>query len=237
MPQQRDLNGRVVAVIGATGGLGSALVTALRSRGTQVIEVSRAGHADISADVHADLRDAGAGDALVEYATATHGRLDGVVVAAGIVAFGDLADTSDIAVEELLLTNTMGPIWLAKRVEPLLADSAGFFVNISGVVAETPMPGMVAYSASKAAAAASMSALAKEWRRRKILVVDARPPHTETGLASRPLEGTAPSMPDGLSPESVAERIVDAIVAGEREISGSDFGGSDTASADRSAHR
>ena len=175
------------------------------------------------ADVQLDVRDSTAGDELITYVKSAHHRLDGVVIAAGIVAFGDLVDTDDVTIEELLLTNTMGPLWLAKRVAPMLEQSHGFFVNVSGVVAETPMPAMAAYSASKAAASAATLALAKEWRRKKIRVIDARPPHTETGLATRPLEGAAPKMPEGLPPDVVAERIIDAIVSGERELSGADF--------------
>jgi len=220
MAKQRDLTDRVVAVVGATGGLGSPLCDALRSRGATVITVGRSGRTDVTLD----LRNCDAGTALTEFARSSHGRLDGVVVAAGIVAFGDVADTADVTVEELMMTNAMGPIWLANRVGAALADSEGFFVNVSGVVAETPMPGMAAYSASKAAAHAAVLALAKEWRRNKVLVVDARPPHTETGLATRPLAGSAPQMPEGLSPASVAERIVQGIVDGERELSGADFG-------------
>lgn len=219
MPKQRDLTDRVVAVIGAMGGLGSPLCEALRSRGATVITVGRSGGTDVTLD----LRDCDAGDVLVEHAMSTHGRLDGVVVAAGIVAFGDVTDTDDVTVEELMLTNAMGPIWLANRIGASLAESRGFFVNVSGVVAEKPTPGMAAYSASKAAAHAAVLAVAKEWRKRKVLVIDARPPHTETGLATRPLAGSAPQMPEGLSPASVAERIVQGIVDGERELSGADF--------------
>jgi NAD(P)-dependent dehydrogenase (short-subunit alcohol dehydrogenase family) len=62
-----------------------------------------------------------------------------------------LTDTDDVVLEELFLTNVLGPLWLIKRVVPALAMTRGFFVNISAVVAETPMPGMVAYPASKAA--------------------------------------------------------------------------------------
>jgi len=77
---------------------------------------------------------------------------------------------------------------------------------------------MAAYSASKAAAWAAMTAAARELRRRRIDVIDARPPHTETGLATRPLAGTAPKMPEGLMPDVVAARIVTAVVAGERDL-------------------
>jgi len=215
-----EFNEQVVVVVGGTGGLGRPITEELRRRGATVVTANRSG----DADVQLDLRDSTAGETLVDHLKSAHHRLDGVVVAAGIVAFGDLVDTDDVTIEELLMTNVMGPLWLAKRVAPMLQESQGFFLNISGVVAETPMPAMAAYSASKAAASAATLALTKEWRRKKIRVIDARPPHTETGLATRPLDGTAPKMPEGLAPEVVAERIVDAIVNGERELSGSDFG-------------
>ena len=202
----RTLDGAVVAVVG-TGGLGRALATALAAHGATVVVAGRSG----AVDVRVDLTDADAGAALVEHVTRTHGRLDGVVIAAGVVAFGELADTEDVVVEELLLTNAMGPLWLAKRVMPALRESRGFLVNISGMVAATPMPGMAAYSASKAAAAAG-------------LVCDVQPPHTETGLATRPLAGTAPRLPQGLEPEAVAERIVAAIEADQPLVSSTDFG-------------
>ncbi len=215
----RTLDGAVVAVVG-TGGLGRALATALAAHGATVVVAGRSG----AVDVPLDLTDADAGATLVEHVTRTHGRLDGVVIAAGVVAFGELADTEDAVVEELLLTNAMGPLWLAKRVLPALRESRGFLVNISGMVAATPMPGMAAYSASKAAAAAGLAALRKELRRAGVLVCDVQPPHTETGLATRPLAGTAPRLPQGLEPEVVAERIVAAIEADQPLVSSTDFG-------------
>jgi cyclic-di-GMP-binding biofilm dispersal mediator protein len=217
----RDLNGAVVAVVGATGGLGRQLVTVLAGRGATVVRCNRSGGPD--SDVTIDLRDSRAGDQLVEYVPATHGRLDGVVVAAGIVAFGDLVDTDDVVIEELFLTNAMGPMWLAKHVAPALRESQGFFVNLSGVVAESPMPGMAAYSASKAAAAAATEAIRREFRRMKVAVIDVRPPHTETGLATRPLAGEAPKMPTGLEPAAVAERVVAAIEQGDTTVASTDF--------------
>jgi cyclic-di-GMP-binding biofilm dispersal mediator protein len=217
----RNLSGAVVAVVGANGGLGREITMALVRRGAAVVRCTRSGGPD--SDVTIDLRDARAGDALLEHVLATHGRLDGVVVAAGIVAFGDLVDTDDVVIEELFLTNAMGPMWLAKRVAPALQASQGFFVNLSGVVAETPMPGMAAYSASKAAAAAATEAIRREFRRMKVTVIDIRPPHTETGLATRPLAGDAPKMPTGLEPAAVAERIVVAIEQGDASVASTDF--------------
>jgi cyclic-di-GMP-binding biofilm dispersal mediator protein len=217
----RELNGAVVAVVGATGGLGSALCDALAGRGATVVRVNRSGGE--GSDLAIDLRDTAAGDALVAFVSERHGRLDGVVVAAGIVAFSDLVDTDDVVIEELFLTNTLGPMWLAKRVLPALRETGGFFVNFSGVVAEAPMPGMAAYSASKAAASAATEAIRREFRRVKVTVIDARPPHTETGVAQRPLAGSAPKMPAGLAPATVAERVVVAIERGDTVVASADF--------------
>lgn len=54
-------------------------------------------------------------------------------------------------------------------------------------------------------------------------VIDIRPPHTETGLADRPLAGTAPSLPEGLDPDVVARTIVEAIASGARELPSNAF--------------
>lgn len=218
----RDLSGTVVAVIGATGGLGRPLVDSLRRRGATVVTVGREGSA-AAVDVAIDIRDVDAGDIVVSNVLASHGRLDGVINATGIVAFGDLVDTDDVVIEELFLTNVVGPLWLMRRLARVLAESRGFVVNISGVIAEAPVPGMAAYAASKAALAGAATALRRELRRRGVDVIDARPPHTETGLATRPLAGSAPRMPQGLDPAAVAERIVAAVEAGETDLPSASF--------------
>ena len=215
----RSLAGRIVAVVGATGVLGGEIARVLTGRGATVVRAGRSG----DVDVVVDLAHAEAGDALVAYARERFGRLDGVVVAAGAVAFGALADTGDDVVEELFLTNALGPLWLSRHVTPALVESRGFLVHLSGVVAAQPMPGMVAYSASKAALAAGLAALAREVRRAGVLVCDAQPPHTETGLATRPLAGVAPSMPRGLDAAVVAERVVAAIEREETRVLAADF--------------
>ena len=217
----RNIQGMVVGLVGATGGLGVEIASVLESRGALVVRASRSVGAGV--DVVVDLRDAESGADLVAAAMSAHGRLDAVINAAGIVAFGNLVDTDDVVIEELFLTNAMGPMWLAKQAASALVDSKGVFVNISGVVADDPMPGMAAYSASKAAAAAALESIRREFRRSKVHVCDVRPPHTETGLATRPLAGVAPKMPEGLSPRVVAERIVAAMEADEAVVTAEQF--------------
>ena len=93
------------------------------------------------------------------------------VLSAPLALSGRVVDTDGVVIEELFLTNAMGPMWLAKRVAPTLQKSQGFFVNLSGVVAETPMPGMAAYSASKAAAAAATEAIRREFRQHRFEIL------------------------------------------------------------------
>lgn len=121
------------------------------------------------------------------------------------------------------MTNVIGPLWMIRRVAPALAETGGFVCNLSAVVAEQPLPGMGAYAASKAALTAADRALVRELRRMKVSVIDVRPPHTETGLATRPLSGEAPRLPQGLEPETVARRVVDAIADGRPELAAADF--------------
>ena len=225
----RSLSDAVVAVVGASGGLGTPVARKLAEQGARVILAGR--HIerlntvgiDNAVVVELDVRSPEAGDAVVAAARDRFGRLDGLVNAAGIVAFGTLAETDDDVIEELFLTNVIGPLWLIKRVTPLLAESSGFLVNLSAVVAEQPMANMAAYSATKAALTAADRALTRELRRAGIQVCDVRPPHTETGLAQRPLAGTAPAMRDGLSPELVATCIVEAIISGTNELPSESF--------------
>jgi cyclic-di-GMP-binding biofilm dispersal mediator protein len=63
-----------------------------------------------------------------------------------------------------------------------------------------------------------MAVAAREFRTKKINVLDIRAPHTETGLVTRALFGSAPKMPQGLEPSFVANRILSAISSGEKDL-------------------
>jgi len=220
----RTIAGAHYVVVGATGVLGRHVAARLAARGARVSAVvrdhTRLDGASVSQYALADVTDVAA----LRAALAAVAPYDGVVNAAGIVAFGPLAELDDATLRRVMEVNAIAPIVMLREASAHLTDG-GCFVQISGVVATAPVGGMAAYSASKAAAWAAMQAAARELRRRGIDVVDARPPHTETGLAGRAIAGTAPRMPQGLAPEAVAERIVAAIEAGERDLPTEAFAG------------
>jgi len=213
----RTLAGSHVVVVGATGVLGARIAAHFAEAGARVSAVvrnhERLDGASVSQYALAEVTD----HAALKMAFASVAPFDGVVNATGVVAFGSVADLDDVTLAQLFAVNAIAPIVMLRESSPHITDG-GFFVNLSGVVATQPVAGMAAYSASKAAAWAAMTAAARELRRRRIDVIDARPPHTETGLATRPLAGTAPKMPEGLMPDAVAARIVTAVATGERDL-------------------
>lgn len=221
---ERSLHSNVVLVAGGTGVLGSLIAEELDRRGARLVIGGR--NPDRLNSVTAKLSDAVSCDldfldvASVERAIALtierFGRLDGLVNAAGVVAFGPLEELNGETLRDLLTVDLVGPLDLIRAALPHL--DAGFVVNLPGVVAEQPVGNMAAYSAAKAGLCAASVALNRELRRRRITILDARPPHTETGLAGRAISGTAPSFPEGLPPARVAHRIVEGIVAGERQL-------------------
>jgi len=216
----RELGGKHVVVVGATGVLGARIAAHLAAAGARVSAIvrdhTRLDGASVFQYALADVTDSGALQ-LAFVSVAIAAPIDGVVNATGVVAFGGIGELDDTTLAKLFAVNATAPIVMLRESATLLADG-GFFLNISGVVATQPVAGMAAYSASKAAAWAAMSAVARELRRRQIDVIDARPPHTETGLATRAIAGVAPKMPVGLTPDAVAARIVAAIIAGERDL-------------------
>lgn len=221
-----DLAGKNILVVGATGALGSRIARRLVAAGASVVltgtDRARLEALDVAGPRFVvDLADGA--DAVVELASEAVGGIDGVVVAAGVVAFGPAGELEPATVAQLFAVNATGPIVLIASALPLLAESAAegrapFVITISGVVAESPAAGLAAYSASKGALAAFVRAASREARRAGIRLIDARPGHTETGLATRAIAGTAPAFPAGLDPDAVADRIVAAIAGDEKDL-------------------
>ncbi len=225
-----DPSGKHYLVVGATGGLGSAISQELAGAGAELTVSGRDPHKlaalartlgpAVVGTIEADLADPAAPARL---ATAAQQRpIDGLILAAGVVAFGPLTELDDDDLDQLFLINTLGPIRVVRALVPYLGEGSTL-VSLSAVVAESPTAGMAAYSASKAALSGFDKAMALELRRAGVRVIDVRPPHTETGLATRPIAGDPPRLPAGKQPAEVARRIVRAIVDDEKDVPASAF--------------
>ncbi len=220
-----ELKDARILVIGATGVLGGRLTERLAARGARLVVTGRNTErlAAVGEEVGAvhqialDLLDVDAVEAAVDQSAERLEGLDALVVASGVAAFGTARQESDEVIEELFAVNTLGPIAAVRAALPHFGDRGAIAV-LTAILADMPTAGMAAYSASKAATSAYLTAIRRELRRDSITVLDARPPHMETGLADRPLAGEAPRMPPGHDIDEVVELIVTGLVDGRSEL-------------------
>jgi short-subunit dehydrogenase len=224
-----DISGKTFLVCGASGALGSELVVQLRAKGATVLGTASNNEsaAKIPAGVEVrlllDYTKPESIKTLTDYLAAST-EIDGIINASGVVAFGDAIETSPETVSKLFAINALGPIQLLSALAPVLAKKEqSVVVNLTGVVAETALPSIASYSASKFAINGFLQAVAREWRRAGTNVISARPGHTETGLADRAIAGTAPKFPAGKTATEVAARIIQAIEADEKDLPASSF--------------
>lgn len=227
-------SGKSVLVVGASGVFGSEFSSQLMAAGAIVAgtaknaESSQRLRADLTARLLVDLELPSSISALTNYLNSLPTPIDGVILASGLVAFGSVFDTPSEITNRLMQVNALGQIQLIRELLPKLQESAEagrspFVLSLSGVISEKPMAGLASYTASKTALHGYSLAAAKEFRKLEISWVDARPGHTETGLAGRAIYGSAPNFGKGLAPEVVVERILRGIQNSETDFPSSSF--------------
>jgi short-subunit dehydrogenase len=220
-----DLPGARALVAGATGVLGGAIARALHGEGARVALAGRdperlaalARELGGAPALSFDALDLGRCAAVVGEAVDALGGLDLLVVAIGVAAFGPGEREDDALVAQLLAVDTVAPMALVRAALPHLGAGGGVAV-LTAILADHPTAGMAAYSASKAALSAWLTALRPEQRRRGVAVFDIRPPHVETGLAGRAIAGEAPPMKAGATVDGLVGLIVEGIRSGKREL-------------------
>jgi len=190
--------GKAIAVTGASRGIGAAIAAELARRGHTVGCLSRKG-AGIEEGALADELRARCIDIVcdidredsIRAALATFvgkaGRLDGLVNNAGRLYEGRSEDCSTADFEAVLHTNLVGTFVMCREAYPhLVANGGGLIVNIGSFFDRIGARYTAAYGASKAGIGALTRALAVEWARKKIRLIDVAPGVTATEL-NRPM--------------------------------------------------
>lgn len=163
---------------------------------------------------------------LTDYLLDANTPINGIINAAGIVGFAKAAETSPQDSAKLMQINNLGPAAIISALHPLLVldkETESFVAAFTGVVSEKVFPGMSSYTVSKTAHASYLATITQEFRRDKIQVTDAKPGHTETGLASRAIFGTAPAFPEGMSASHVVTVLLNGIKEGKPIIASAEF--------------
>lgn len=158
MAGAKDLRGQVVAVLGATGVLGSHIARALFGRGASLILSGRSEaklrslRAEIpdSHTVPGDLRQAGT-RRLLEAAAVSAGHLDGVAVSLGEADYRALAALDEDRIREIIEVNLLLPVLAVRALlPPLIRRQAGSIVLVSSEWGLFPAAGEVPYATAKA---------------------------------------------------------------------------------------
>ena len=142
-----DLKEKVILVTGAAGAIGSAVVTAIRQAGGTVIATDLAAGKGIDAAL--DVTAEAGWQRLAAELERQHGRLDGLVNAAGIAAVGSIEKTDFASWRRVLSVNLDGTFLGCKHMFALLRKRGGSIVNLSSVLGLVGSANLPAYSASK----------------------------------------------------------------------------------------
>jgi 3-oxoacyl-[acyl-carrier protein] reductase len=218
--QTRDLTGTVVAITGASSGIGRAAARMLSAAGARVALSARRPDrlddlvAELGADravaVPGDVRSATDNQRLVDTAVARFGRLDSLVANAGIGAYGGILDHSDDELVEMIETNFTGTVWSVRAAVPaMLAAGGGDVVIISSVAGLRGGADEAVYAATKFAQVGLGGAIDRELREKGIRVSTICPAgvHTEFAIGRGRTEGD-PWLDEVLRPEDVAAAVV-----------------------------
>lgn len=223
--EEGALAGRVVAITGASAGIGLACAERFAKAGASVALSGRradrldAAVAAITAAggramaVPGDVTREDDNQALVDRAVSTFGGLDVMVANAGAGFHGTLEDTPPDVVRGLMEVNFVGTYLAARAALPVFRrQGSGHLVIMSSIVGRRGIAGMTAYGASKAAQLGFAEALRTELLDTGIDVSVVFPVSTRTEFhdAMRRDYGHAVS---GLGPQQNADTVAAAVEA------------------------
>lgn len=230
MPAQtRDLGGTVVAITGASAGIGAATARLLVEAGARVVLGARrvdrlAAFVDevgagAAAAVPVDVRVPADGRLLVTTAVERFGRLDSLVANAGIGMYGGILDHTDEELADMLDTNLVGTVWPVRAAVRhwRSAGEGGDLVVVSSVAGLRGGADEAVYAATKFGQVGLAGALDRELREHGIRVSTLCPAgvKTEFAIGRGRTEGD-PLLDTYLRPEDVAAAVVTVLAQPRR---------------------
>jgi len=170
-----DLSGQVVAVTGASSGIGEATALACASAGAAVaVAARRADRIEALAErivseggqavaVPTDVGEEAEARAFVERAHAELGRLDVLVNNAGVMLLGPIENARTEEWRRMIHANVFGVLYCTHAALPLMhAQGSGHIVNVSSVAGRFARAGSGVYNLTKFGVGAFSESLRQE---------------------------------------------------------------------------
>lgn len=188
---------RYAVVIGASAGIGEALVRRLADQGCRVAAVARRGEllqkladesnrragAELVIPFVHDVRDGAAAPALLQEIATRLGGLDLVVYNAGVLStIGE--DEYDFAKERLMVeVNLLGAMaWLGPVADRFARARGGTIVGVSSIAGDRGRRGNPVYGTTKAALNTYLEGLRNRTARHGVAVVTVKPGYIDTAM-------------------------------------------------------
>ncbi len=224
-----ELRGAVVAITGASAGIGRETALAFAREGARIAicarrserlealaEAIRAGGSECLV-MQTDVADAAQVQRFITATLERFGRLDVLVNNAGYGVRGRVEDTPLDDYERLMRVNYLGTVYGCSAAVPILRrQGRGVIINVSSIVGHRSLPGGAAYAASKAAQVSLTESLRAELRGSGVFACSVHPIGTQTEFAEVAAQLSAGRPGGPLGPQQSAADVARAIVGAAR---------------------
>ncbi|HEY1707653.1 MAG TPA: SDR family NAD(P)-dependent oxidoreductase [Rhizomicrobium sp.] len=231
--------GKTWWITGASSGIGRALAETLAAKGARLVLSGRnvAALEEVAAQAKAptlllpfEATDYAAIPALVaeawRWAEAQGGRIDALVNNAGITQRSLAVDTVFEVYQRIVAVDLLGPIALTQALLPrMVGAGGGQLVAISSVAGIVGAPLRSAYSAAKHGLIGYHDSVRAETAHLGMKVLVVAPGSVRTNVSKNALDANANTrgfsdavIDAGMDPEIAVARIVEALLAGKREL-------------------
>ncbi|MFG2009570.1 D-ribitol-5-phosphate cytidylyltransferase [Micromonospora sp. NPDC048868] len=199
-----ELTGRTIVIFGGSYGIGHDLAELARRYGAQVFPFSRSStgtHVERAEDVGAALKTA----------FEATGRIDHVVVTAGVLEKGPLSEMDQETMDRVLQVNFVGPVIVARQSLPYLQQTKGQLLLYTSSSYTRGRADYALYSSTKAALVNLTQALSDEWAEFGVRVNCVNPERTATPMRTKAF-GEEPEH-TLLAAETVAQASLDVLIS------------------------